>query len=469
MKIPALAVSCLLSAAAWAAGPKYVFLFIGDGFSVPQRMVAEEFSRAIGRGELAVNHLKCHATTRTCSATSLITDSAAAATAIACGCKTGNGKVGVDAEGGKACSVAEVAHMNGRKVGIVSDCYITHATPAGFYAHRENRGALYQIGLDLIASGFEYFAGGGFGGKSNDVKDPEYRGNLYDLVAQAGYQVATNRTMFAALKPGAGKAFFAACDGHMPHAIDRPASMPTLAEMTTKGIELLDGPGGFFMMVEGGTLDFSGHANDAATNLREVLALDDAVRVAKEFQDRHREDTLIVTTGDHETGGMAMGFAGTGYAMHVKRLACQKRSRTGFKEVVKATRAAARKEGREFTFEDSKPLLKECFGFDFSTASGRSGLDDKIAGGKYAANTETDDDRIALTSGDVEALKAAFARNKLHDAARRIISEKAGVGWSSGAHTALPVLTTSQGPGAEILSGFIDNADIGMKLKSLYY
>ena len=456
----------VVSASLFAAAPKYVILFIGDGFSIPQRMVAEEFSRSEGRGELAVNHLKNHALTRTCSASSLITDSAAAATAIACGCKTSNGTVGLDKDRKRVESVAEVAHRKGRKVGIVSSCYITHATPAGFYAHRKHRGLLYQIGLDLIASGFDYFAGGGFGGKSDDRKDPEYRGNLYDLAAAAGYRVVTNRADFAALAPGAGKTLYAACDGHMPHAIDSDGSLPTLAELTSKGLELLDGPEGFFLMVEGGEIDFSGHANDAATNLRETMALDDAVRTALKFQAAHPDDTLLLVTGDHETGGMAMGFAGTGYALYVKRLACQSRSCGGFNRLLKEARKNAKKKGVEFTFADARPLLEDTFGFDFSSASADKKNGDD--GSKFASGAATPDDKIVITPDDMKALEKAFADNKLSDAARRIISEKAGIGWSSGAHTALPVLTTSQGPCSDLFTGFIDNTDISNRLKGLY-
>ena len=254
----------------------------------------------------------------------------------------------------------------------------------------------------------------------------------------------------------------------MPHAIDRDASMPSLAEMTRKGVELLDGPAGFFMMVEGGTLDFSGHANDAATNLREVMALDDAVRVAKEFQDRHPADTLIITTGDHETGGMAMGFYGTGYAIHVKRLSHQKCSRIAFKQVLKDKRAELKKANKQWTFEEAQKLLEEYFAFDFSAAAHSDNLQDKLAGGKYASKTTTNDERLMMTSTDVQALKEAFKRNKLQDEARRITSEKAGVGWSSGSHTALPVLTTSGGPGAETFHGYMDNTEIALRLKKLY-
>ena len=120
--------------------PKYIFLFIGDGMSTPQRMVAEEFARVTGYGELAMNTLPYQANTRTKSANSIITDSAAAATAIASGEKTNNGMLGILPDGTPVVSVAEIAKKRGMKVGIASTVTVVHATPAGFYAHRKNRG-----------------------------------------------------------------------------------------------------------------------------------------------------------------------------------------------------------------------------------------------------------------------------------------------------------------------------------------
>ena len=151
----------LAASAFGAKSPKYVFVFIGDGMSTPQRMVADEFSRESGRGPLAMNSLPYQSTTRTRAANALITDSAAAATAIACGEKANNCSLGVAPDGTRLESVAEVAHKKGMKVGIMTTVTIVHATPAGFYAHRKSRGEYYNIALDLIDSGFEFFAGGG--------------------------------------------------------------------------------------------------------------------------------------------------------------------------------------------------------------------------------------------------------------------------------------------------------------------
>lgn len=466
MKFHLMAAGLFLAAAVSAAAPKYVFLFIGDGMSTPQRMIAEEFALATGHGPLTLNHFKYHATTRTASATSLVTDSAAAATAIACGTKTLNGAVGVDKDLNRLESVAELAHAKGRKVGIVTTVTINHATPAGFTAHRRHRGLLYQIGLDQVASGFEYYAGGGFAGHQNNTKDPEYKGDLLELAAQAGYTVVTNTAGFRALKPG-GKAFYRANDGEMQYTIDADGTEPTLAEMTAKGIELLDGDAGFFMMIEGGKLDHAGHTNDAASNLHEALALDDATRVAKAFMEKHPDETLIVTTGDHETGGMAMGFAGTGYAIHPRRLAKQRCSADVFRGKVDAAKRQAKAEGREFTFDDAQKMLEEWYGFDFSKTDKKSR--DAAAGGKFAGKDAAAlEDEIWLTAEDVARLKDTFKKGGLTTVATQLLSAKAGVGWTSGAHTALPVLSTSEGVGAEAFVGLLDNTDIANKLKALY-
>ena len=201
-KVFAACAMCAMSA--FAGGkPKYVFLFIGDGMSTPQRMVAEEFARKTSRGDLAMNHLPYQANTRTKSANSIITDSAAAATAMACGCKTWNSMLGVDPATNRVESVAEVAKRKGMKVGIVTTVTIVHATPAGFYAHVPNRGRSYRIALDLVASGFDYFAGGGVYDRFDDRKDPDYRGNVFDIARKAGYTVAIDdRAAWEALKPG---------------------------------------------------------------------------------------------------------------------------------------------------------------------------------------------------------------------------------------------------------------------------
>ena len=455
--------AAVLCAAALLAdtGPKYVFLFIGDGMSTPQRMVAEDFAEKIGYGQLAMNRLPYQVNTRTKSANAIITDSAAAATAIACGEKADNGALGLSPSGERLVSVAEVAKASGRKVGIVTTTTIVHATPAGFYAHRRSRGELYRIALDLVGSGFDYFAGGGFGGKHDDRKDPEYRGNIFDLARAAGYAVTTNRSDWEALRPGR-KSLNVFSDRHLGFAIDRVASQPSLAELVKKGVEMIDGPNGFFLMCEGGTLDFAGHANDAATNLREVLALDEAVKVALAFAEAHPGQTLVIVTGDHETGGLSMGFAGTGGKFHVDRLAGQTCSTESFSSLIKEKLSAQ----IDLPFDAVKPLVKEKFGLSFDgdakdpmtlTAAERADLEKAFEKDRTFTRQ-----RLADTTAHDAKRRYVFA-----SAVRGVLAAHAGVGWSSGSHTALPTLTTATGTGAEILVGMMENADIGRRLKQL--
>lgn len=436
----------LVGTAALADTPRNVVLFIGDGMSTPQRIVAEEFSRKVYGEALAMNALPSHATTFTYSRSSLVTDSAAAATAIACGEKTTNGALGVDAGGKRLTSCAEAARDAGRNVGIVTSVTINHATPAGFYAHQPSRSMLYQIGLDLVRSRFDLFLGGGLAdanSKTNGVA--EYVGDLYEYAAENGYCVAKGRKAFNELfnAPMPSRIWWRSGENALPYAIDSQGDdTPRLPELTRFALDFLNAKGGegFFLMVEGGRVDWAGHANEAATNLRDMLELDAAVKVALEFQKKH-PDTLVIVTGDHETGGMSLGFAGTGYAFYVERLATQTCSTERFRE-----RYLALKDGGA-SFEEIAALLTECYGFRFDGEKG---------------------DPMTLTDSEIEGLKQDCKNGTLDDRARRLMQDRAGVGWTSGAHTGLPALTTSSGPCADRFTGLLDNTDISKTIKSFW-
>ena len=444
------------SAVAFAAAPKYVFVFIGDGMSTPQRLMAEDFSKRTGRGELAMNHLARRTETATKSANKVVTDSAAAATAIACGEKTDNGMLGMRPDGTRIESVAAVAKKAGRKVGIVTTVTIVHATPAGFYAHNRSRGDSRAIAMDLVKSGFDYFAGGGIGGwtqpkggyfdtNGNFVKLEEGSEAVpgidpYSLWQTNGYTfVKDDLATFKALKPGR-PVWCVFGESGMDYALDRDGSQPTLAEIVEKGIELLDGPDGFFLMCEGGKVDYAGHANDAGGSVAEQLSLDDAVKVATRFAKAHPGETLIVTTGDHETGGLIRGITGAGAAFDPALLKHQRCTASKFSSILKN----AQEKNAAFSFDDAMALVRENFGL----------------GGP-----------VPLTDADRDELKKAFEQKKPAEfagAAKRILSAHAGLAWKSGGHTALPTMTTAEGPGSEILEGMTDNTEIGVRLKGLY-
>jgi alkaline phosphatase len=433
---------------------KYIFLFIGDGMSTPQRMMTEAYSVKTGCGPLAMNTLPYQANTRTGSANATVTDSAASATAIACGEKTRNGILGLAPDGRRLESVAEVAKKRGMKVGIVTTVAIVHATPAGFYAHRQRRGKYYQIGLDLVASGFDYFAGGWYFGCEDDRDDPEYRGNVFELAGDAGYTLSYNRETWEALKPGS-RSICVFGSSSLPFDIDHSGDTPRLYELVEKGIELLDGPDGFFIMCEGGKIDYACHANDAATAIQDVLALDRAVKSALAFQEKHPDETLIITTGDHETGGLALGLGGDGSGgpgAKIGKLAAQKISVESFSSEIKKFIAK-----KKVVFDDVRPLLAERFGLEDLNEKETALL-------------------VKAFDQDVKNVKARLKDTTAHDLKRRyvfaqavkdVITARVGIAWSTHSHTALPTFTTAKGAGAEILVGMLDNTEIGIRLKKL--
>ncbi|EPR39799.1 Alkaline phosphatase [Desulfovibrio sp. X2] len=466
-----LAVAMALPAGAQAAAkPKYVFLFIGDGMGLPQVSATQYYYAAkqgkVGDDKLLMTAMPYQGITTTYSAESPITDSAAAGTAIACGVKTYNAGIGVDVHKKPYKNIAELAHQHGMKVGIVSSVSIDHATPASFYAHQESRKSYYEIGMELAKSGFEYFGGGGFldptGKKS---KNPH--GNVLDAVRAAGYDVVTDKASFEKLSAKNGKVVAInprlPDDQAMPYGIDTRPGELTLADFTAKGIELLDNPKGFFMMVEGGKIDWACHANDATTTLRDVSAFNDAVAQAMYFMKKHPQETLIVVTADHETGGLTIGFAGTKYDSFFTVLDGQKISFTEFTDVV--LKNYKDKAAGHYDFKDVEPLITENFGL------------------KFAGDPKTD--RTVLKPFEIAMLQEAFERSMkgetekpkdeqtyllygsydpLTIAVTHILDQKAGFGWTTYSHTGVPVATSAVGVEGQLFGGYYDNTDIFKKL-----
>lgn len=472
--------------------PKYVFLFIGDGMALAQRGAAEQFlaardgKPAPGAFLLAMDRMPVQGLTATSSLNSIITDSGAAGTAIASGVKTYNGAIGVDGAKKPVPTLAERARDKGMKVGIVSSVSLDHATPASFYAHQESRNNYYEIALEAAKSGFDYFGGGGF--KDPAGKKSKKEGDKPDAVAAlkaAGYAVPDTRQAILDAKPGVKLVAVNPtldADKALPYALDGDGQGLTLAEYTAKGIELLDNPKGFFLMVEGGKIDWACHANDAATSIQDTLALDAAVAQAVKFAAAHPDETLIVVTGDHETGGLTLGFAGTRYGNYYEYLKNQKDSFLKF-----STALAEYKKTHDATtakFEDIAPLIKESFGLIVPT---EADLEAMKSAPKPNEDTTSPADPHGLYLKDFElaAVKDAFARSMEHGKDKpthemdyrayggyeplavtltHILGNKAGLGWTSYSHTGVPVVTSAQGPGSQAFAGFYDNTDLSRRI-----
>ena len=492
--VSALFLALILATGALAGEAKYVFLLIGDGMALPQRNAAEMYLGALQNksGEpcivkLAMDELPAQGMCTTYSTNSLITDSAAAGTALATGNKTKSGVIAMDPSGTESYkTMAEMARDKGMRVGIISSVSIEHATPAVFYAHNPSRKNYYDLACQLAKSGFDYFGGGGFKqpqGKKGDQK------SVFEMLQEEGYLVVDTKEEFLALNPGAkAVAINPVLDGSkaLPYAMDRNGKDISLAEFTAKGIELLDNPRGFFMMVEGGKIDWACHANDAVASIMDTLAFDDAVKVALDFYQRHPEETLVVVTGDHETGGLTLGFAGTQYETYFLELQGQRCSYEAFDVTLDAYRKAHGGTGVPApAFEDMIPLLKEIFGLSLLSDAERVELEKKA--------TEGDEKAKAILAGalkpfEVKDLQEAFVASMKGEKAgssneeeyllyggyepfsvtiTHILNRKAGLAWTSYSHTGVPVPVSAIGTGAENFNGYYDNTDIFSKMVSL--
>ena len=454
-----------IRAAAEEASPKYVFMFIGDGMSSPQTNSAQVYN---GRNESGLVELEELTFTQfpvvglqyTQDSTSFCPDSASTATSLSSGFKTHSGVIGMGVDRvTPGTTIAEMLHDKGWKIGIVSTVTINHATPAAFYAHIASRNDYYDIGIQMAESGFEYFAGGSV----NKADDGDK--SIYEVLEDNGYLVTNDRDTILSLNSDSGKVYAYSPvlqdDGAMPYDIDAPADSLRLKDFVKKGIDVLDNETGFFMMVEGGKIDWAGHANDAVANMSDTLALDEAVEVALDFAKDHPDETLIIVTGDHETGGMTIGYAATGYNTAFDILRAQKCSYVQFDSYGEEAKADG-----SFTFDDMMAMVEEYFGL---VAPGEEAEVEALVMNDYEyakLQKAYADDQSGNVDGYEESLLYG-GYSPISVTLTHIINNKAGIGWTSYAHTGLPVPVYAYGEGAELFIGAYDNTEVAHKLMDL--
>ncbi len=459
-KLPLLFAAFLLAVVAFADGrAKYVFYFIGDGMGVNQVNGTETYLAAlegrIGVQPLCFTQFPVVGLVTTYSETNGVTDSAAGGTALATGRKTKNGAVGVLADGKTfVTSVAEWAKADGAAVGIATSVSIDHATPASFYAHVDNRNAYHEIGRQLVKAGFDFYAGSDFR-QPTDKNDAD--GSLYDRCTKAGYTLVRG---FADFKKKGKKAdrlilFQPEQPSHgdrtcLPYAIDRKAEDLSLEQITQAGLSFLErkAKDGFFLMVEGGKIDYACHANDAAATFKETVDFDEAIKVAYAFYEKHPDETLIVVTADHETGGIVLGRGS--YKLHTDLLQFQKMSAEAYTAHLNRL---FKEKGEGFTWDFVKNDLQTNWGFwkevklnDHQTERMERAYEEFVAG------REKQNANLYASLGGIA------------DAARRTLAELSLIGWQSGGHSNGYVPVFAVGAGSELFGGKIDNTQIPLKI-----
>ena len=442
-----------------AVRPKYVFYFIGDGLGASQRQFSEFFLREKTEDDsrqLLMNTFDVAGINTTYCADTLITDSAAAGTGLASGVKTNKGVVGMDAAGNKVKTLTEAARDKGMKTGLVTTTRLTHATPAAFAAHNISRNNENEIAEDLLKSDVDFLAGGGirhFIPRTMKVENGDAVGNtikskrkddknLISSFKDRGYTTYIGMEGAKAFNTAdfskQDKVFAAFTYTHTPYEVERRnkyPEVPSLAAMTRAGIETLSkGDKGFFLMVEGGRIDHAAHANDPTGVIYDTLAFDEAVRAAFDFYQSHKNDTLIVVVGDHETGGMGLGMDSMGYKLDMGSLL--------------ATRVSV---------EDTLAYGPGRYTGDRAAYTGylakEFGLSDL---------TDTEAARLekAMAAADAGETAGYYKVNPAALSAARLLSERANINWTTTIHTATMIPMSAAGVGASKFGGYKDNTQI---------
>ena len=436
-----------------------MFYFIGDGMGLNQvnateMFLAEQENGRIGTSPLCFASFPYAGYATTYSATNSITDSSAAGTALATGVKTYNGAIGVNPDKEVVESVAVKAQRSGKRVGVTTSVSIDHATPSAFYAHQESRSWYYEIALDLPKAGFDFYAGSGFL-KPDRTHDKKKAPSIYPFFAEAGYGLAGVVEEYQAKRAEADKMILIQQEGadqsSLPYAIDRKEGDLTLKQITESAVDFLmkdGGKKGFFLMVEGGKIDWSCHGNDAATTVREVMDMDEAVKVAYEFYKKHPKETLIVVTADHETGGLGLGYSK--YELHLANLIHQQESADALSRSI----TNLRRQRRIYTWEDIKEFLGEKMGFWKSV---------KINWEQEKRLRDAFED--SFVKNNVKFEESLYSKTEpLAAVAKQVMSQVALLGWTTSNHSAGYVPVYAVGAGAKAFSGKMDNTDIPKRI-----
>jgi alkaline phosphatase len=437
---------------------KYVFYFIGDGMGLAHVAAAEAYlansQGKPGFEKMSFSKFPVSGFATTYAANRFITGSAAAGTALATGHKTSINSIAMDsAKLEPLQTIAEKAKLNGFKVGIISSVSIDHATPASFYAHQPQRGMYHAIALDLPKSGFDFFGGGSF--HSPIAEDGT---SAFDVAQQNGYTITDSKKAFRKLKKGDEKVYATGNvvegSGALRYAIDQTDDELHLEEFVAKGIELLDNEKGFFMMCEEGKIDWASHENDAVTVIHNVISLSRSVETALEFYHQHPDETLIVVTSDHETGGLVLGSSLMRYSSRFEILQAQHVSAQTFTQIADSLFQIKINQNLGFAMQ----LVEDYFGLGDSSGIELSEYELDLLEEAYLVSTgeiELNKEEHSLRYGGYFPLAAA---------AIRLLNNKAGLSWSTWSHTGIPVPVFAIGAGSETFDGYYDNTDIPKKI-----
>jgi alkaline phosphatase len=433
----------IFSSLSLAAPAKNIILMIGDGMGPAHVGVAwlyatRELGRSLVMTEVMSNGQTAYMVNDTADST--VTESAAAAVQMSTGVKVLAKSIGIGPDGRILKTILEMAKERGKATGLVTTSGITDATPAGFIAHVEKRAEEEKIAEQLVKSDVNILFGGRkvfFLTEAEKGKRKDGR-NLLKEARENGYLVVeTSEEM----KGADGKKILGLFNrDNMLFEIDRKGSTePSLAEMTVKALDLLGkNENGFFLMVEAGRIDHAAHHHDIAAVISDLLAFDEAVNVAYDFQ-KSNADTLLVITADHETGGMmVLPYARTGEEYEGINL-----------KAISRTKASYEKRSKELGKDPSPEKIKEVV--------------------KSYYGIELKDEEVRTIQEN--ALKKLDPRHFHYDwdgSIGFVLRLDHRIGWATDSHSATPLFLWGIGPGSEKIKGWRHNTELFTIMKEAY-
>jgi alkaline phosphatase len=462
--------------AATGQRPQRIIHVVSDGMSAGTLTCADAFSQLTRRRPLAWTQLWNHPAARiammnTRSLNSLVTDSSAASSAWGSGSRVVNGVLNLLPDGTALTPLYALFGQAGWKTGLVTTAEITHATPAGFAVAVKSRNDAEDIAVQYFERKVDVLLGGG-----RPFFSPNRRRDKRDLrgeFTRAGYHFVATKAELAAA-PVEARVLGTFADGHLPYTLDQRAdpklmeAVPTLADLTRAALARLERSDKFILQIEGARIDHAAHNSDAAAAIHDQIALDEALELALEFQQRH-PDTLIVCTTDHANSNLGLNGMGGNYGTSSQRFATLAEIKMSFPLILKQLEQAGEPIKVPAIPEDGEDRLKQ------PAAADRTKFTAAVQTGALRVDPAKIVEIIADATGyRMSPRRAGLFANVLAGAAPQLFDQmnpvvtqlgqllgnRLGIGWTGNTHTADYVPLTAIGPGSERFTGLLDNTAV---------
>jgi alkaline phosphatase len=437
-----------------SSAPKYVFLFLADGAGISHMEITRQYNRVVHNSGLTISDKVMKEGTvglmTTHAADALSTDSAAAATALAGGCKAKLGAIGMCADGAVPRTAMEIARSKNMRTGLVTNAAVYDASPAAFVSHVPNRRNYKAIIDRYLETAPDILLGGGRDQFLPKGQPGSQRSDEQDMIAaftRKGYSYLANKQQLEQSRRGKTLGLFSLSD--MSLELDRDVhNEPSIYDMTQAAIRLLqdEDQRGFFLFIESENVDTAAHFSDVASVIRDYREFDRAVGLAYDFYRKHPGETLIIVTSDHETGGL--GF--TAALQHLEAPGRNNRAAGAADEELRAIHSIPISLRKASGILGPKPTAAAV---------------DQLMRDYFSGFTMAPDIKDAIVNR--RPLTRALFVDLTANALGMMVANNTQAYWQTAGHTNHPVFVAAIGVGAERFRGYQDNVDFGKSLRTI--